>query len=358
MNAPVMPAILIVEDERIVAKDLQQALTDMGYDAFAIAASAEEAVACASAKCPDVVLMDIRIKGQTDGIQTAAILKRQYPVIVIYLTAHADEPMVDRAKKTEPYGYLLKPVKVAELRSTIEIALYRRELDQELRRSHERTRDLAQRLETVREEERRAVAVILHDGIAQDLFSMKLSLTHLESRAEAQAGIKQLCQEITSAVTKCMEATRQVAHELRPAALAYARVSTVIAEHGERFGKLSQLEITVTEADEFPQLDEPTRLLFFRAAQEALTNVARHAQATTVNIILRTEGGRIVMEIADNGIGISGDATNKPRSLGLLGLRERFAALGGGLIVQRREPTGTSVIVHLRNPLHEGAHAA
>jgi CheY-like chemotaxis protein len=125
MNAQPSPAILIVEDERIVAKDLQQTLMEMGYDAFAIASSAEEAVAYACTKCPDVVLMDIRIKGQDDGIQTAAILKKKFPVSVIYLTAHADEAMIDRAKRTEPDGYLLKPVQSVELRSMIEIAYTR-----------------------------------------------------------------------------------------------------------------------------------------------------------------------------------------------------------------------------------------
>jgi two-component system, cell cycle sensor histidine kinase and response regulator CckA len=126
-------SILIVEDERIVAKDLQQTLSGMGYDAFAIASSAEEAMARASEKCPDVVLMDIRIKGDRDGIQTAAILRSRFNIPVVYLTAHADEATIERAKKTEPYGYLLKPIKSAELRSAIEVSLYRHEMEKRLR---------------------------------------------------------------------------------------------------------------------------------------------------------------------------------------------------------------------------------
>jgi PAS domain S-box-containing protein len=126
-------SILIVEDERIVAKDLQQTLSGMGYDAFAIAASAEEAIARASERCPDVVLMDIRIRGERDGIQTAEILRKRFNVPVVYLTAHADEATIERAKKSEPYGYLLKPVKSAELRSAIEVSLYRYEMEKRLR---------------------------------------------------------------------------------------------------------------------------------------------------------------------------------------------------------------------------------
>ncbi len=358
MTTRASPAILIVEDERIVAMDLQQSLTEMGYDAFAIAASGDEAMARATERRPDVVLMDIRIKGRSDGIETAAALKRQFPISVIYLTAHADEGMVDRAKVTEPHGYLVKPVKLAELRSMLEIALYKSGLERQLRESHEITRQLAQRLETVREEERRAVAVALHDGIAQDLFAMKLGLNYLDAFANKGSRIKKVCRELTHAVTQCMEETRQVANELRPVALAYSRLSAVVAEHARHFGKHANLNITVTESAEFPQLAEPMQLLLFRSAQEALTNVARHARATAVHIVLRTGSGRIMMEVSDDGVGIADDAASKPRSLGLLGLRERFTALGGGLSVRRTEPTGTSLTVYLPNPPGDLTRAA
>jgi PAS domain S-box-containing protein len=139
-------SVLIVEDERIVAKDLQQTLSDLGYDAYAIAASADEAIARASERCPDVVLMDIRIRGKLDGIQTAEILRRQFGVPVVYLTAHADDATVERAKRTEPYGYLLKPIKSAELRSAIEVCLYKHEMEKRLR---ERERWLSTTLESV-----------------------------------------------------------------------------------------------------------------------------------------------------------------------------------------------------------------
>jgi PAS domain S-box-containing protein len=126
-------SILIVEDEPIVAKDLQQSLREMNYDAYAIASSAEDAIKRATEKCPDLVLMDIRIKGSRDGIQTAEILRRQFGVSVVYLTAHADEATIERASKSAPYGYLLKPIKPAELRGAIEIAIYRQKLDKGLR---------------------------------------------------------------------------------------------------------------------------------------------------------------------------------------------------------------------------------
>lgn len=123
------PAVLIVEDELLVAKDLQQTLLRMGYDAFAIAASADEAVARASEQRPDIVLMDIRIKGEKDGIETAQLLRSRFRTPIVYLSAHSDEAMIMRAKTTEPDGYLLKPIKTSELRGVIEIAIYKHDLE-------------------------------------------------------------------------------------------------------------------------------------------------------------------------------------------------------------------------------------
>ncbi len=594
MSARPSPAILIVEDEQIVAIDLQQSLDEMGYDAFAIASSAEEAVACATLRWPDVVLMDIRIKGADDGIRTAALLKQKFPVIVIYLTAHTDGSMLDRAKRTEPHGYLVKPVKDAELHSMIEIALYKRQLDAErdkvrstlhrlhtitdnvpiaiayfdrlgkvqfanhvfrdlvpyqddpigvaamtflgvplyresypsrqrallgeqssvlvelkhggdrrklevtylpdaddggavhgvyaigydvtererlsaelrqahadlqtivnavpasitswhrdltnrfansaararygilsdqmfgrdlrqvlgderfeqawpliqralagevashehaeddesgsarhshsyyipefkdgavaglyaltfditeLRRSHEQIRRLLRRLETVREEERRAVSVALHDGIAQDLFALKLGLDHLLGQTKRRVGIQRVCRELGAAVAKCMEDIRQIANELRPVALAYFGVTAAITEHARKFAGHSNLKIDVSGVASLPKFPEATELLLLRAAQEALTNVARHARATAVDLSLGAEAGHIMLRIADDGVGIEKSALSKPRSLGLLGLRERFEALGGGLTVENRLPHGTLLTLRLPRPV-------
>src|ERR1041384_7539149 len=132
MAPPQSHSVLSVEDERIVAKDLQHTLAAMGYDAFAIASSADEALNRAAEKCPDLVLMDIRIKGARDGIETADLLRKQFGVPVVYLTAHADDATIERAKRTTPYGYLMKPVKSAELRSAIEVTLHRHEMEKQL----------------------------------------------------------------------------------------------------------------------------------------------------------------------------------------------------------------------------------
>lgn len=127
------PSILIVEDERIVAMDIQQTLRDCGYDAPAIASSADEALARVCERRPELVLMDIRINGARDGIDTAELLKSQFDVPIVYLTAHADDATLQRAKSTAPHGYLVKPIKAAELKSAVEISLARHDLERRLR---------------------------------------------------------------------------------------------------------------------------------------------------------------------------------------------------------------------------------
>ena len=118
--------VLIVEDERIVAKDLALTIESMGYEVIGSAASHDEALAVCAKQVPDIVLMDIRIKGDIDGIDTAAKLLELYGLHVIYLTAHADIDSIDRAKRTRPHAYLLKPVKPGELQGAIEIAMFKK----------------------------------------------------------------------------------------------------------------------------------------------------------------------------------------------------------------------------------------
>jgi two-component system cell cycle sensor histidine kinase/response regulator CckA len=130
---PRLKTILVVEDERVVARDIQRSLVDLGYQVPATAASAEQAIRLASERCPDLVLMDIRIQGEQDGIDAATILRKRFDVPIVYLTAYADEPTVARAKLTQPFGYLMKPVKTYELRSAVEIALFKHEMDKQLR---------------------------------------------------------------------------------------------------------------------------------------------------------------------------------------------------------------------------------
>jgi PAS domain S-box-containing protein len=125
--------ILIVEDEAIVAKDLQYRLNKFGYTVPEIASSGEEAINKALQISPDLVLMDIRLKGKMDGIEAAQEIYRRLNIPVIYLTAYADDNTLERAKITEPFGYLIKPFKEKELQTNIEITLIKHRLERQLK---------------------------------------------------------------------------------------------------------------------------------------------------------------------------------------------------------------------------------
>jgi len=130
--------ILVVEDETIVALDLKNSLKMLGYDVVGTACSGEEAIAKADQTRPDLVLMDIILKGKMDGVQAADSIRATLNIPVIFLTACADERTLQRAKVTEAFGYLLKPFEERELHGHIEIALYKHHMERALRESEER----------------------------------------------------------------------------------------------------------------------------------------------------------------------------------------------------------------------------
>lgn len=129
--------IFIVEDESIVAKDIQNNLIKLGYNVLGIANNGKDAIEQIKETNPDVVLMDIMIKGDLTGIEVAEQIRKHVSVPVIFLTAYADESTLSRAKVTEPYGYILKPFKEIDLHSTIEMAVYKHQKDSALQKERD-----------------------------------------------------------------------------------------------------------------------------------------------------------------------------------------------------------------------------
>lgn len=128
--------IMIVEDEKIVARDIKNRLKKLGYNVLDIVSSGKEAIWKAEETNPDLVLMDIVLKGDIDGIEAAKQIRNRFNIPVIYLTAYSDDGAIERAKLTEPSGYIIKPFQIRELRSSIEIALYNHEMEKNLRREN------------------------------------------------------------------------------------------------------------------------------------------------------------------------------------------------------------------------------
>lgn len=132
--------ILVVEDERITAMDICQMVRGIGHTPIGPVDTGQRALTMALSEHPDLILMDIILRGAIDGIEAAETIRRQYPCPVIFVTAHSDQSTLDRAKATEPSGYILKPIHERELHTTIEMALHRHNLEKQLRESEERYR--------------------------------------------------------------------------------------------------------------------------------------------------------------------------------------------------------------------------
>ncbi|PKL63947.1 MAG: hypothetical protein CVV32_10970 [Methanomicrobiales archaeon HGW-Methanomicrobiales-3] len=135
--------IFIVEDELIEAEDIRQTLEKLGYHVSGICRSGESALRTVTKTRPDLILMDIHLAGTMDGIDTAEQIHTLYTIPVIFLTAHADEASLERAKVTEPYGYVLKPFDERELYSSIEMALYKHRMEEQAREDTRTIRVLA-----------------------------------------------------------------------------------------------------------------------------------------------------------------------------------------------------------------------
>ena len=134
--------VLITEDESIVRKDIERSLKKLGYNVVAQADTGEKAIEMARQFRPDVALMDIMLKGEMTGIQAAEAIKLEIDIPIIYLTAYADEATLQKAKISEPHGYILKPFKEVDLQTAIEMAVHKHGKEKELRVENELLRSL------------------------------------------------------------------------------------------------------------------------------------------------------------------------------------------------------------------------
>ncbi|MGH7428904.1 MAG: histidine kinase, partial [Candidatus Methylomirabilaceae bacterium] len=200
----------------------------------------------------------------------------------------------------------------------------------ELEQSRAELRALAARIQTTREEERTRIAREIHDELGQALTALKLDLAWIETRLPRSNSVAFRLGEksITARIDETMEIVRRIASELRPSVLDQlgleAAIEWLVQESAKRTGIAVALR-----AEEFPPLPDGVASNAFRIIQEALTNAARHSQATRVDVTVRHLGATIIIEVEDNGVGIMPESLSGIRSLGLVGMRERAGACGG-----------------------------
>jgi len=221
----------------------------------------------------------------------------------------------------------------------------RKKNQEELRTTAEQLRALSARVESVREEERRHVAREVHDTLGQALTGLKINLSLLGRKLAGETELEERIVSMSSLVDTTIKSVREIATELRPGVLDDLGLAAALDWQVKRFGELMGLEAVFGSDTDDSLLDKDLTIALFRIAQEALTNVARHADASRVDVRLAHERGSVVLEIRDDGKGIEENESSDWGSLGILGMRERAHMFGGEVEIRGSRGAGTVVIV-------------
>jgi signal transduction histidine kinase len=218
-----------------------------------------------------------------------------------------------------------------------------------------RFRDLSARLQTLREEERTRISREIHDDLGQLLTGLKLELRWIEDRLAGRDDrslnpvIDKLV-ETTELVDQAIGSVQRIAADLRPSALDNLGLATAIREEGERFAGRTGIACQVEPDEQSEAVPPEVATAAFRIFQESLTNVARHSGARTVRARCEIKDGQLNLAVQDDGKGITADAFENPKSLGLLGMKERAEQLGGQVAVERGSDGGTRIWVKVPLP--------
>jgi len=219
--------------------------------------------------------------------------------------------------------------------------------EDEFRRSTEQLRELTARLQSVREEERTRLARAIHDELGQALTGLKMDVAWLQNHLDQQQpALLEKTQAMSDLTDTIVQAVRRIATELRPGILDLSLVATIEWQLQE-FQTRSGIKSKLVSAPEETILDADGATTVFRIFQEILTNVARHAQVTQVEVILEETATFLALHVQDNGRGISESDIHSPKSIGLLGMQERARLRAGEMQFQGTPGEGTTVTVRL-----------
>ncbi len=220
----------------------------------------------------------------------------------------------------------------------------RKQAEQRLRAAHKRIRTMAAKIEIIREEERKVLARQIHDELGQILTSFKLDLSWL---AKNQQAILEKSKDLLKLSDTTIESVQRISTELRPGVLDELGLVGAMELQAQEFQKRSGIECQTTLDADDERLDRNIATALFRIFQEALTNIARHAHATRVDIDLAEERGHLVLKVQDNGCGIDESQISSSKSIGLIGMRERAEVFGGKVEISGAPGKGTRITARL-----------
>ncbi|HZO85361.1 MAG TPA: response regulator [Verrucomicrobiae bacterium] len=353
-------SILMLEDDTADLELTRHALSSGGLNfALTPVASRDAFLAEIDHRAPDLLLLDYSVPG-FDGLSALEAARERAPQIpAIFVTGTLGEEVVIEMLKSGATDYVLK-TRLSRLVPAVQRAMReavvrneRKRAEDKLRRSMEQLRALSVYLQYVREDERIRISRQVHDELGQALTGLKMDLYWLANRLPKKyRTVHEKTRAMSAHIDATIQTVRRIATELRPGILDDLGLVAAIEWQAQEFQKRTGIECVVSSDLKDTILDQDLNTAFFRIFQETLTNIIRHAQASRVDVNLRQEEGALVLEVKDNGRGISEAELNDTRSIGVLGMRERAALLQGELQITGVPGQGTTVAVRI--PLMRG----
>lgn len=350
------PKILILEDETITSYHLRRVLDRLGYDVVGAAADAATALEQLELTCPDLLLADIGLQGDADGVEVASRAREQYGIPTVFLTAYSDPETIRRAKMSEPYGFLVKPFAEQELQATIEIGLqnngFRTAQAQNLLRTQEELSAATARLLQAQESEREEIARDLHDDFGQRLALLQISIESLWNTLPAafKNANKGALENIVGSVGKLADDLRNVSHRLHPSILDDLGLAVALREQAEMFEEHYSIPTRFSARSVPEDVAPDVALVLYRVVQEALHNIAKHGgKDVRVTIALIGGRGKIDLTIRDTGKGFEARDLQPMKGIGLLSMVRRAEGVGGQVEIDSLPNQGTRI--HVRIPL-------
>ena len=353
--------ILMLEDDAADAELTRFALRKGGLNfSLTRVETQDEYIKQLDEQIPALILSDYSLPG-FNGHDALEIAQKKCPETpFVFVTGTMGEEVAIETLKSGATDYVLKtrlsrlmPAVTRALREAAARSEHRR-AEEQLRESHERLRALSVYLQSVREEERTRIAREVHDELGQALTSCKLDLSWIAGRLpKEQKSLLEKTRALISHIDSTIQTVRRISTELRPGVLDHLGLAAALEWQANEFQNRTGIKCDVRANVSEPLADPNLATTFFRIFQETLTNVIRHAGATQVMVDLKELDGRIILEVKDNGRGIERAEISNTKSMGLLGMKERAALLGGIFKIgrlTRTKGTRVSVSIPMQNP--------
>lgn len=369
--------ILIVDDTVASLKLLSELLTQVGY-IVRKATDGEMALITAIAKPPELILLDIKMPGM-DGYETCKHLKAHpdtQHIPVIFLSAMNDTDAILNGFKAGGVDYVSKPymleevlarvcnhLELSRLRRGLESAVSQRTYElqaevaerelvtQELLLSQQRLQALSANLEEVREAERARLASDLHDELGQSFTVMKLDLTRLIDDTQSKP-MQERLQHMLGMLDQAADTVREISENLRPGMLDLLGLAAAVEVYLEKFEQATGINCRFHKDKDRFNLDPRAITALYRVLQESMNNIAKHAEASEINVQLFEHNGEVMLVVEDNGIGVEASKAKKlgqPKKggFGVIGMSERLRNFGGRFHLDSDPEMGTRIEAYI-----------